>query len=67
VPDAMFNLAVMYANGEGGPKDMALAYVWMKLAEASGLEKAGDAASEIGPKLTTEELARAAAILKPSK
>ncbi|WP_154222559.1 SEL1-like repeat protein [Marinicella rhabdoformis] len=30
---AQFNLAVMYMNGEGVPKDLELAYAWSKLAQ----------------------------------
>lgn len=66
-PEAMFNLAVMLFNGEGGPKDRGMAFVWFKLAAASGLDKAASAVAELGPKLTPEERARADAILNPPK
>ncbi len=63
--DAMFNLAVMMANGEGGPKDMAAAYAYMTLAAEAGLDKAVPAAKELGGKLTPEEKARADSALNP--
>ncbi len=60
--DAMFNLAVMLTNGEGGPKDLALAYVWFKLAGASGLEKGNAAAVELSARLSPTEKAKADSI-----
>lgn len=63
--DAMFNLAVMMANGEGGDKDMAAAYAYMTLAAEAGLDKAGPAAKELAGKLTPEERARADSALHP--
>lgn len=64
-PDAMFNLAVMDANGEGGPKDMAAAYAYMRLAQKSGIDKAGPAADELQGKLTPDERAKAESALNP--
>jgi TPR repeat protein len=66
-PEAMFNLGVMLFNGEGGPKDRGMAFVWFRLAAASGLDKAADAAAELGPKLTPDERAQAEAVLNPKK
>ncbi len=63
--DAMFNLAVMMANGEGGAKDMAAAYAYMTLAAEAGLDKAAPAAKELATKLTPEEKARADSALNP--
>lgn len=31
-----YNLGFMYANGEGGPKDNLLAYMWWNIAGANG-------------------------------
>ncbi len=61
--DAMFDLAVMLVLGEGGDSDRALAYVWFKLAAASGLEKAKAAFAELEPKLTPQEREKADKLL----
>jgi len=34
--DAQSNLGVMYAQGQGVPKDIVLAYMWFNLAAAQG-------------------------------
>ncbi|MGQ3051258.1 MAG: hypothetical protein ACT6S0_05700 [Roseateles sp.] len=65
-PDAMFNLAVMLAQGQGGDKDMAAAYAWCTLAKAQGHEQAAAALPVLAAKLSPEEKARADAMLKPS-
>jgi TPR repeat protein len=65
-PDAMFNLAAMLAKGEGGEKDPGMAYVWLSLAKASGLERAGPALAAIDSSLSSQDRARADAILKPA-
>ncbi len=64
--EAMFNLAAMLVSGEGGDKDLGMAYAWLSLAKASGLERAGVALSQIEPKLSAQDRARADAVLKPS-
>ncbi len=63
--EAMFNLGVMWFNGQGGPKDRAIAFVWFRLAAETGLDKGDAAVTELGPKLTPEERAKAEAILNP--
>ncbi len=63
--DAMFNLAVMLVNGEGGPKDMASAYVYLRLAQQLGIDKAGAAADELQGKMTPEDRAKAEGVLHP--
>ncbi len=65
-PDAMFNLAVMLAQGQGGNQDMAAAYAWCTLAKAQGHEQAAAALPAIAAKLSPEDKARADAMLKPS-
>jgi TPR repeat protein len=62
-PDAMFNLGAMMSTGEGGPKDAALAYVWLNLASQSGYDGAGDAMRALGAHLGTADRSRADAIL----
>jgi|GEM_PF-1233639 len=64
-PDAMFNLGAMLANGQGGDKDLVLGYVWLKLAQESGVEKAGPAAAALEAKLSPDDRARAGTILAP--
>ncbi len=64
-PDAMFELAVMLANGEGGPADPVKAYAWMRLAQRNGVDRAGPAADELSGKLTPQEKAGAEAALAP--
>lgn len=65
-PDAMFNLAVMLAQGQGGDKDMAAAYAWCALSKGLGHEQAAAALPAIAAKLSPEEKARADAMLKPA-
>jgi TPR repeat protein len=64
-PDGMFNLAVMSAQGEGGPQDLPAAYVWYSLAKALGHAGAGAALEAIRPALSKDQLAKAEAILQP--
>lgn len=65
-PDAMFNLAVMLAQGQGGDKDLAAAYAWCTLAKSQGHEQAAAALPAIAAKLSPEDKARADAMLKPA-
>ncbi|RZL35557.1 MAG: hypothetical protein EOP35_13420 [Rubrivivax sp.] len=65
-PDAMFNLAVMLAQGQGGDKDMAAAYAWCSLAKGLGNEQAATALPAIGARLSADEKARAEAMLRPA-
>lgn len=65
-PDAMFNLGVMSALGEGGPKDVTIAYVWLSLAKAAAVASAGAVLKTVAPQLDAVQLARADAILKPA-
>lgn len=65
-PDAMFNLAVMLAQGQGGDKDMAAAYAWCALSKGLGHEQAAAALPAIAAKLSPDEKSRADAMLKPA-
>lgn len=65
-PDAMFNLAVMLAQGQGGDKDMAAAYAWCSLSKGLGNEQAAAALPALAARLNPEEKARADAMLKPA-
>lgn len=51
-PTAQFNLAVMYANGEGVRKSMTFGYAWAAIAADNGQEKARAVADELRPLLT---------------
>jgi TPR repeat protein len=61
----MFNLGAMETNGEGGPRNLAMAYVWFSLAKAAGHQSADDALKSVAPKLTAQDHAKVDAILKP--
>lgn len=64
--DAMFNLGAMELNGEGGPADLAMAYVWLNLAKQGGHAQADAALKAVAPKLTVQDRAKADRILKPT-
>jgi len=64
--DAMFNLGAMELNGEGGPADLAMAYVWLNLAKQGGHAQADAAIKAAAPKLSAQDRARADQILKPT-
>jgi TPR repeat protein len=65
-PDAMFNLAVMLAQGQGGDKDLAAAYAWCALAKSQGHARAAAALPAIEAKLSPDDKSRADAMLKPA-
>lgn len=65
-PDAMFNLAVMLAQGQGGAQDMAAAYAWCSLSKSLGHPQASAALPVLAGRLTPDEKARADAMLKPA-
>jgi len=64
--DAMFNLGAMELNGEGGPADLAMAYVWLNLARQGGHAQADAALKAVAPKLSAQDRAKADQILKPT-
>jgi TPR repeat protein len=64
--DAMFNLGAMELNGEGGPADLAMAYVWLQLAKQGGHPQADAAIKAAAPRLTAQDRARADQVLKPT-
>jgi TPR repeat protein len=61
----MFNLGVMTAQGEGGPKDPAMAFVLFTLAGQAGHEGATNALQALAPALSADERKRADALLHP--
>ncbi len=50
-PTAQFNLAVMYARGEGARQSEIYAYAWANLAAKNGMEKAQALADKLRPSL----------------
>jgi TPR repeat protein len=70
VAAAQHNLAELYANGEGVPKNDAEAYFWWNLAAAQGHEKAKTNRDIIEKDMTREQIAEAqrrSAAWKPTK
>jgi uncharacterized protein len=65
-PDAMFNLAVMLAQGQGGERDLAAAYAWCALSKGLGHAQAAAALPALAAKLSPEDKARADAMLQPA-
>ena len=64
---AEYNLAVMYANGEGVPVDKPRAMAWAALAAERGDQDYVDAREVIYSQLTTEEFAKANEIWRELK
>ena len=48
IAEAQYNLGVMYANGEGVPRDQAKAVEWLQKAAKQGLAKAQEALRRLG-------------------
>jgi TPR repeat protein len=55
-PRAQYNLAVMYARGEGAPISLTYAHAWASLAGANGEAKGTALAEELEPQLTPTSL-----------
>jgi hypothetical protein len=53
---AQNNLGVLYANGQGVPRNPVLAYVWYSLAAAGDNGKARFNRDQIVPELNSEQL-----------
>ena len=56
---AQYNLGVMYANGEGVPKDYGESYAWFSISAAGGHKGAKEARAQVQAILTPEQLAAA--------
>lgn len=54
-PEAQFNLAAMYFNGNGTPRNRALAYAWFSLAAENGIVDAGAPARQLEPQLNAAD------------
>ena len=59
VPDAQFNLGIMYADGEGVPQDNATAYMWLNLATASGYEDVQGLGEKVARRLSQADQSEA--------
>ncbi|HEY2677846.1 MAG TPA: energy transducer TonB [Steroidobacteraceae bacterium] len=55
-PQAQFNIAVMYANGQGVAESNTYAHAWASLAAQNGYSKGADLAGELQPLLTPTSL-----------
>jgi uncharacterized protein len=55
-PMAQFNLAVLYARGEGAPLSNTFAYAWAMLAADGGHTRGKELADELRPQLTAGSL-----------
>ena len=64
LPEAQENLAVMYVNGEGVPRDNILGYAWAKLAleQDAGREAARSIVAQLEPRMTATARARVAEV-----
>ena len=56
---AQFNLGLMYASGEGVPKDFVIAYMWRNLASAQGEGIAKPARDALETMMTPAQIAEA--------
>lgn len=56
---AQSNLAYMYANGEGVPKDLVQAHVWWNIAGVQGLKEAKVSLAMVEKQMTAEQKAEA--------
>ena len=56
---AQFNLGVMYANGDGVPKDLAQAHMWLNLSGANGHDKAKLKLDTLEKQMSAEQKAEA--------
>ncbi len=58
-PSAQTNLGLMYANGEGVPEDLVLAYMWYNLSAAQGNSRARWNKIIVEQGMTPEQIAEA--------
>lgn len=65
--DAMYNLGVMTQKGEGGEKDNAKAWAWLRMAQSGGHPKAARAVAALERSMTPAERQRAAGLYTPAR
>ena len=58
-PLAQATLGLMYAEGQGVPKDYVLAHMWMNMAAAKGVKKAGKGRDFLEILMTPDQLSEA--------
>jgi TPR repeat protein len=56
------NLGFAYFLGEGAPRDLVLAYMWVHLAGAGGLVEALEYRDSIGKEMAPEQITKAIAL-----
>ena len=56
---AQFNLGVMYAKGNGVPKDLVQAHMWFNLSGAKGTEEAKLKLETLEKQMSAEQIAEA--------
>ena len=56
---AQYHLGVSYANGEGVPKDLVQAHMWLNLSGAKGSEQAKSSLKIIEKQMSAEQKAEA--------
>ena len=69
MPEAQYNLAILYTEGAGVPRNLVKAYTWFSVALASGHADAGAARDTISGRMTSDEIgvaAHLAQIWKPA-
>ena len=59
LPIAQFYLGVLYANGQGVPKDLVQSYMWLKLSAARGYSEAKKAQQIVSGQMTEAQIAEA--------
>ena len=59
IPQAQYNLGVIYTNGNGIPRDYVEAYKWFAIALAAGHVEAAAALVTIAARMTKQQIAEA--------
>ena len=62
-PDSQGNLAIMYSNGEGVPRNNLLGYAWATIARENGVNAVQPIIDQIAPHLTDAARARVAEVV----
>lgn len=55
-PDAQFRLGEWYTDGKGGVINLVLAYAWMRLAGANGIQAGDEKRKQVETQLTEQEI-----------
>jgi TPR repeat protein len=57
--DAQFHLGLLYATGQGVPRDLVIAQKWLNLAAAAGVQEANAYRIRLAENMTATEIAEA--------